>query len=70
MNLSNSLHGFLEDFRWLVIDVGTRPTRIAELVPDPVPVTIEVCDAVGTGMGGIHFVPSSDGSVIPLLWRQ
>ena len=47
-----------------------RPTRIVELVPDPVPATIGACDVAGTGTGGIHFVPSPDGSITPLLWQQ
>ena len=51
-------------------DVVTRQTRIAELTPDTVPATIGACDAAGTGMGGILFVPSPDGSATPLLWRQ
>ena len=48
----------------------TRPTRIAELVPDPVPVTTGEWDAAETGMGGVHFVPFPDGSITPLLWQQ
>ena len=40
LNLSKALRGFLEDFCWLAKDVATQPTRIAELVPDPVPATI------------------------------
>ena len=68
LNLSKLLHGFLEDFRLLVTNVATRLTGIAELVPYPVPATIGACDAAGTGMGGIHFVPTPDGSITPLLW--
>ena len=70
LNFSKALHGFLEDFCWLATDVASRPTRIAELVPDSVPATIGACDAAGTGMGGIHFAPSPNGSITPLLWRQ
>ena len=70
LNFLKLLHGFLEDFRWLAKDVATRPTRIAELVPDPVPAVIGACDAAGTGMGGIHFIPSPDGFITPLLWQQ
>ena len=47
-----------------------RPTQIAELISDPVPATIGACDAVGTGMGGLHFVLFPDGSITPLLWQQ
>ena len=67
LNLSILLQGFLKDFCWLATDVVARPTRISELVSDPVPATIGACDTAGTGMGGIHFVPSPDGSFTPLL---
>ena len=70
LNLSKGLHGFLDNFWWLAQDVATWPTRIAELIPDTVFATIGACDAAGTGMGGIHFVPPPDGSITPLLWTQ
>jgi hypothetical protein len=37
VRLTCHTHAFLEDFRWLVDDVGSRPTAIDELVPDPTP---------------------------------
>ena len=61
LSLSKLLHGFLKDLRWLAKDVATQPTRIAELIPDPVPVTTGACDAAGTGMGGY--------TLRPLSWR-
>ena len=70
LNLSKLLHGFLKDFRSLAKDVATRPTRITELISDPVPATIRACDAAGTEMGCIHFFPFPDDSITPLLWRQ
>ena len=70
LRLTKTLHGFLDDFRWLARDLASRPTRIAELIPDPLPHTEGACDAAGVGMGGIHFVPGDDGSITPLLWRQ
>jgi hypothetical protein len=69
LRLTKTLHGFLDDFRWLAKDLTSRPTRIAELIPDQTPSTSGACDAAGTGMGGIHFVPTHD-KIIPLLWRQ
>ena len=66
LNLSKPLYGFLKDSCWLVKDVATLLRRIAELIPDPVPATIGACDTAGPGMGGIHFVPSPDGSITPL----
>jgi hypothetical protein len=67
--LTKTLHGFLEDFRWLAKDLNSRPTQLAELIPDQAPLTSGACDAAGTGMGGVHFVPTSD-KIIPLMWRQ
>ena len=52
LNLSKSLHSFLNNFRWLAKDVAVRPQRIAELVLDAFPATVGACDAAGTGMGG------------------
>ena len=70
IRLSKTVHAFLEDFRWLAKDLTSRPTRIADLVPDAIPATVGACDAAGAGMGGVHFVPTDDGRIIPLLWRQ
>ena len=56
----------LDDFRWLATDLVSRPTRIAELIPDREPATNGACDAAAAGMGGAHFVPT-DTTEIPLL---
>lgn len=69
LRLTTKIHGFLDDFRWLANDIAARPTRIAELVPDSFPATLGACDAAGTGMGGIHFIPDANGAVTPILWR-
>ena len=69
IRLSKTLHGFLDDFRWLAKDLASRPTRIAELIPDREPATNGACDAAAIGMGGVHFVPT-ENSEIPLLWRE
>ena len=49
-------------------------TRIAELIPDREPRTEGACDAAGSGMGGVHFIPLSDDAgddnVLPVLWRE
>jgi hypothetical protein len=37
VRLTRHIHDFLHDFRWLVDDVGARPTAIDELVPDHPP---------------------------------
>lgn len=51
-------------------DLASHPTRIAELIPDPILHNKGACDAEGVGMGDVHFVPSEDISIIPLLWWQ
>ena len=68
IRLSSTLHGFLDDFRWLAQDLVSRPTRIAELIPDREPSTNGACDAAA-GMGDVHFIPTAD-SEIPILWQQ
>jgi len=69
LRLHKHVHDFLEDFRWIANSLAERPTRIAELVPARTPHTIGACDAAGTGMGGVHFVPIQ-GRLQPILWRQ
>ena len=71
LRLTKTLHGFLDDFRWLADDLVSRPTRIAELIPDRNPRTEGACDAAGSGMGGVHFIPDAEsGGVVPILWRH
>jgi hypothetical protein len=70
VRLTTHTQAFLHDFRWLVEDVGSRPTEIAEIVPDAIPATKGACDASGLGLGGVHFVPLPDGRTLPMLWRQ
>ena len=69
LRLSSTLHGFLDNFRLLAKDLVSRPTHIAELVPDREPVTNGVCDTATLGMCGVHFVPA-DTMEIPILWRR
>ena len=33
VNLTKGVHEALEDFRWILRDIKSRPTRIAELIP-------------------------------------
>jgi hypothetical protein len=68
IKLSQELHDFLDDIRWVVNDLGSRPTRFLELIPTPL-ATIGASDACGVGMGGVFFVPTEDG-YISYLWRQ
>jgi hypothetical protein len=70
VRLSMEVHAILPDFRSLARDLQNRPTRIAELIPADTSATIGAQDAVGTGMGGVHFVSLPDGTIAPLLWRS
>ena len=70
LRLSKAVHGFLDDFYTLAQDIASRPTRIAELIPNPIPTTLGACDTAGVGIGGIDFIPAIDGSVVPILWRH
>lgn len=70
LRLTQAVHGVLQDFRWLAKDLSSRPTRIAELVPSD-PKVVGACDAAGTGMGGVFFVPDVTGTgTTPHLWRS
>ena len=69
LRLTKALHGFLDDFRALAKDVTSRPTRIDELIATQ-PAVLGACDAAGTGMGGVAFITTPDGDLVPCLWRQ
>lgn len=70
LRLTPAVHATLSDWRWLARSMTSRPTRISELFPSNPPHTIGACDAAATGMGGVHFIPTPQGSVLPVLWRQ
>jgi hypothetical protein len=59
------VHDFLDDFLWLVKEVGSRPNSIDEIVAQP-PSTLGATDASGLGMGGVFFLPRGR----PYLWRK
>ena len=70
IRLSQNVHHILDDFRWMAADIAARPTRIAELIPGP-PHVIGACDAAGSGMGGVFFVPDNNSDdFTPYLWRS
>ena len=50
--LSPHFHDAMDDFRWLAKDVGGRPTRFGEVVPE-VPLHIGTADAAQLGVGGV-----------------
>jgi len=51
----------LEDFKWLANVISSRPTCIAELVPDTHP-TLGAVDAAGEGMRAVStsFLPKDE----------
>jgi hypothetical protein len=62
MKLSKELHNFLDDIRWVVPDLGSHPKQFHELVPTPL-ATIGASNACAVGMGGIFFVPTTEGYI-------
>ena len=56
--LSPHFHDAMDDFRWLAKDVGGRPTRLGEVVPE-VPLYTGTSDAAGLGAGGV-WLPDGD----------
>jgi hypothetical protein len=68
IRLTSSAHDFLDDIRWLVQSLHTRPTRFREVVPTDVRV-LGACDACQQGMGGVMFLPAADEVAEPVLWR-
>jgi hypothetical protein len=60
VRLTSHTHAFLQDFHWLVEDVGARPTAIGKLIPDALPSTRGACDASKKGLGGYisYLVPT------------
>ena len=70
LKLSQHAHDFLDDFRWLIQDLGNRPTQFTELVPTD-DFAVGACDAAAAGMGGVWFPPPSTGDIgRPVLWRS
>ena len=69
IRLMKAVHDFLADFCWLANNVASRPTRIVKLVPSN-PALLGTCDAAGPGMGGIVFILSDNGTIVPTLWRK
>lgn len=74
VSLKKGVHQALDDFRWIASDLGSRPTRIAELVP-LAPIGEGHHDASGAGAGGVWF-PSSQAvprgkwkANTPVVWR-
>ena len=58
----------LDDFEHLASTVRSRPTELAEIVPDH-PIALGPHDASGTGMGGVWLPATTDSHLPPILWR-
>jgi hypothetical protein len=69
VRLTENLHDFLADMRYLAQDLASQPTRLYELVPDR-PSVIGACDAAKPGMGGVFFAPTPTATTQPYLWRE
>jgi len=73
VTLTKGVHQALDDFRWLLRDISSRPTRIAELVP-LLSSAEGHHDASGAGAGGVwfpaeHLIPRQGATTQPLVWR-
>jgi hypothetical protein len=55
IRLTRGVHDCLDDFRWLLKNLSSRPTRLFELVPQSEPELLGAGDACGKGMGGVWF---------------
>jgi len=68
VRLTQAVHDQLADFEYLTDDLGSRPTRIAEVVPTE-PEHVGACDAARPGMGGV-WIPKDSLGLPPLVWRE
>jgi len=64
IKLTPHIHAYLQDFERIPLSLATRPTRLAELIPE-LPSVLGACEAAKAGMGGVLFCPR----FAPLLWR-
>ena len=67
IRLNAPMHDAINDLHHLALDIGSRPTRLGEIVPD-LPVALGTADASGIGMGGTWLSP--DPEFHPLVWRS
>jgi len=56
--VTDAIHEIVRDFKWLHQELGSRPTRLYELVPLP-PTIVGAHDASGLGAGGVWFPTAS-----------
>ena len=68
IRITPQMRDMLDDFEHLTQSLATRPTELAELVPDH-PVAVGNHDASGSGMGGVWFPSTTHSNLRPVLWR-
>ena len=68
VRLTQALHDFLDDIRWLHQHLAARPTLITETFHRS-PSGIGACDASGHGMGGVFFQQTPADGLKAYLWR-
>lgn len=74
VSLTKDVHQALADFKWLLDDIKSRPTRIAELIP-LLAAAEGHHDASGKGAGGVWFPspalrPRDGFDHKPVVWRM
>lgn len=68
LRITPGMRAQLADYEHLARDLASRPTAIAEVIPD-LPVAVGPHDASGVGMGGVWLPATVDSNLTPLLWR-
>ena len=68
IRITPAMRDQLDDFEHLALSLASRPTDLAELVPDH-PIAVGPHDASGTGMGGVWLPATTNSHVAPTLWR-
>lgn len=73
LSLKKGVHAAISDFKWILRDIESRPTRIAELIP-LLASAVGHHDASGAGSGGgwfpsDHLPPRAGHQHGPFIWR-
>ena len=73
LSLKRGVHAAISDFKWILRDIESRPTRIAELIP-LLASAVGHHDASGAGSGGgwfpsEHLPPRAGHKHGPFIWR-
>jgi hypothetical protein len=66
VRITKPLRDAILDLHQLASDLGSRPTRLGEIVDSP-PIAYGAADASGSGMGGVWLSPNQN--LPPFLWR-